>query len=61
VGELDIFGCVMYSSVLSKVIYGMIDDSICYMTEASIETHGFGDMRHYDTGVCLESTRSFDV
>ena len=60
-GELNIFGCVMYSSVLSKVIYGMIDDSICYMTEASIETHGFGGMRHYDTGVCLESTRSFDV
>ena len=59
--ELNIFGGVMYSSVLLKVIYGMIDDSICHMTEASIETHGFGSMRHYDTGVCLESTRSFNV
>ena len=59
--ELNIFGCVMYSSVLLKVIYGMIDGSICHMTEASIETHGFGSMRHYDTGVCLESTRSFNV
>ena len=59
--ELNIFGCVMYSSVLLKVMHGMIDDSMCHMTEASIETHGFGSMRHYDTGVCLESTRSFNV
>ena len=56
---LQSLGCVMYGSVL-LIVNEMIDD-LNHLTQDSIETHGLVGMRHCDTGVCLESTRSSNI